>query len=514
MTEDRRMQRFLLAALCIFYMAARLWRLTDTCLWFDEIFSVHAAEHNWNSLLWFVARDLIHPPLFYVVLKLWIAIGGESMFWLRLLPVGFSVLAVLPFVLFCRELKLKFSTIAFAFFLLAFNGSFIRYAQSVRMYSMLTFVSLVSLWLFVRYFNRGKNLIALTFVNVILVYVHYYGWALVGAEIAAILIFQRIKWRGMAVMFGSTFASILPWMWFVWRASQSGSELSQNIKWISRPGFNELGTFAIDLIEPIYFQISNAEPASIYLISIPILLILAASAALYLSGWKEHSSDEKRTVHFLLLFAFLPIAGVFAASWLMPYSIWGTRHLIIIVVPLTLLFSIAVTEIRPAALQIGAIALIAILSASALVLESTRTKQIHFWCAWEGLASDVRASLPENETANIYTFENLVAYHVWFAMRNTPNTSVSVIAGYEDTLTLEMYFLPRGFDDVKTVALNDVNDESLWMLFRTLRVGEHTSVIDGLKSRGYFDCPSTPIKFGQTNIFKIQMVKDEARCVK
>ena len=77
-----------------------------------------------------------------------------------------------------------------------------------------------------------------------------------------------------------------------------------------------------------------------------------------------------------------------------------------------------------------------------------------------------------------------------------------------------MYFLPRGFDDVKTVALNDVNDESLWMLFRTLRVGEHTSVIDGLKSRGDFECPSTPIKFGQTNIFKIQMVKDEARCVK
>jgi 4-amino-4-deoxy-L-arabinose transferase-like glycosyltransferase len=514
MIDDRRTQRFVLSALFIFYVAARLWRLTDTCLWFDEIFSVHAAEHDWSSILWFVARDLIHPPLFYIILKIWTAIGGEGLFWLRLLPVGFASLAIFPFVLFCRELKLKFPAIGFALFLLALNGSFIRYAQSVRMYSMLTFVSLVSLWLFARYFNRGKNLVALIVVNVILVYTHYYGWMLVGAEIGAILIFQRIKWRGMAAMFGSTFALFVPWLWFVWKASQSGSELGQNIKWIARPGFTDIGTFVIDLVEPVFFQLSSVEPASIYTVSIPILLILVISVAVYISGWKNREAEEKRPVYFLLLFVFLPVVAVFAASWVMPYSIWGTRHLIIIVGPLTLLFSIVVTESRPPIVRTTAILLIALFSGYALALESVRPKQIHVWCAWEGLATDVRSSVPQDETANIYTFENLTAYHVWFALRNSPNTSVSVIGGYEDALTLEMYFLPRGFDEVKTVDINDVNDESFWMLFRTQKPGEQSAAMDALRSKGYFECPSTPIKYGSTNIFKFQMVKDEARCVK
>ena len=88
------------AAVLAIYVGTRFWNLTFSCLWFDEIFSVHAAEHNWNSILNFVALDLIHPPLFYLLLKAWIAIGGESLLWLRSFPVVFSIVAIVPFFLF------------------------------------------------------------------------------------------------------------------------------------------------------------------------------------------------------------------------------------------------------------------------------------------------------------------------------------------------------------------------------------------------------------------------------
>src|SRR5687768_18280736 len=117
MPEGRRTVTLLILALCLIYVAARLWRLTDSCLWFDEIFSIHAAEHDWNSLFWFVAQDLIHPPLFYSFLKIWIAIGGESLLWLRMLPVLFACLSLIPFFLLCRELKQEFRAIALALFL-------------------------------------------------------------------------------------------------------------------------------------------------------------------------------------------------------------------------------------------------------------------------------------------------------------------------------------------------------------------------------------------------------------
>src|SRR5215204_4008262 len=161
-------RRLIVGAICVVYIAARIWRLTDSCLWFDEIFSVHAAEHDWSSLYSFVAKDLIHPPLFYILLKLWMWTGGEGVYWLRLLPVLFSILAIIPFIYLCRELKLPTSVMILALGLFAVNGALIKYTQTLRMYSMLMCLALLSMWLFARYFNRGKSFVPLLIANLLL----------------------------------------------------------------------------------------------------------------------------------------------------------------------------------------------------------------------------------------------------------------------------------------------------------------------------------------------------------
>src|SRR6266852_1795084 len=94
-----------LALVVALFVAARLWHLTTSCLWFDEIFSVHAARHGWTDMLRFVAADIIHPPLFYALLKVWIALGGESLLWLRLFPALTSIATMFPFLLLCREFR-------------------------------------------------------------------------------------------------------------------------------------------------------------------------------------------------------------------------------------------------------------------------------------------------------------------------------------------------------------------------------------------------------------------------
>src|SRR5215207_158297 len=175
--------RFRLALLVLvvaLYAAARLWRLDAACLWFDELFGVHAARHTWGGMLRFVAADLIHPPLFYALLKLWVAAGGESLLWLRLFPALTSFAAIVPFLLLARELRLRAEEATLALLLLAANGYLIKYAQEVRMYSLLLLLSLSSLWLFVKFLNaRGKTratLLALFAVNLLLIYTHYFGW--------------------------------------------------------------------------------------------------------------------------------------------------------------------------------------------------------------------------------------------------------------------------------------------------------------------------------------------------
>ncbi|MEO6050761.1 MAG: hypothetical protein ABIP78_05440, partial [Pyrinomonadaceae bacterium] len=145
----------LTCALVVAYIALRIPGIADTCLWFDEIFSVHAAEQPLSWLFSFVALDLIHPPLSYLLLKLWIGVGGEYLFWVRALPVLVSVIAIFPFISLCRELKLPFWTRTLALFFFVINGSLIKYSQEVRMYSLLMCLSLFSMWLFVRYFIKG-----------------------------------------------------------------------------------------------------------------------------------------------------------------------------------------------------------------------------------------------------------------------------------------------------------------------------------------------------------------------
>src|SRR5215213_11432893 len=158
---------FILPTLLVgLYVAARVWRLTATCLWFDELFSVHAARHTWGGLWRFVAADLIHPPLFYALLKLWTAAGGESLPWLRLFPVVAAVAALVPLLLLARELKLGTAATNVALLVAAANGYLIKYAQEVRMYGLLLLLTLTSLWLFARLLNhkeRGRGLLFVLF---------------------------------------------------------------------------------------------------------------------------------------------------------------------------------------------------------------------------------------------------------------------------------------------------------------------------------------------------------------
>jgi uncharacterized membrane protein len=506
MLNDRRSITILLCAAAVGYVAARCWRLTDSCLWFDEMFSVHAAEHDWGSIFWFVAQDLIHPPLFYLLLKICIPITGENTFALRLLPAVFACLALVPFYLLCRELKLQKTLIALAILLLAINGTFIKYAQLLRMYTMLMFLSLLSIWLFARFFYRGKNLTVLIIVNALMIYTHYYGWLVVGCEVVAILIFQRFKWRGMAVMVGILSVLFAPWLWFVYQASLSGSELSQNISWIPRPGFAEVGTYIIDLVEPFYFQASSAESASIYVISIPLLLISAAVTAFCLTRFRGLDPEHKQRIYFLSTFVFLPIFVVFIASWILPNSIWGTRHLIIIAGPIVILAAILLTDFDAGWLRTAALTLIILFSGYAFIRQAANPATVYPWCALDGIANDIKSVSGAAET-RVYTFEDLVAYHLWFALRNSSGVEVFTIKGVEGMNEDTSYFLPRGFDCVKRVQLADISDRRAWLVFRTDRPGRETVLLNSLKDAGYSMCPSSPLLFGRTYVNKVEIVK-------
>src|SRR5437867_11901296 len=86
-------ERAMLAAILIAAGLLRLYKITAFSLWFDESVSVGLSAYPWPQLFAHVAQDS-HPPLYFVVLKLWRLLVGDSLFALRSLSLLFEVASV------------------------------------------------------------------------------------------------------------------------------------------------------------------------------------------------------------------------------------------------------------------------------------------------------------------------------------------------------------------------------------------------------------------------------------
>jgi len=73
--------------------ALRTYLLGATNLWWDEAYSVWLARRPLTELLRTTAFD-VHPPLYYVLLRGWMELAGDSEFSLRYLSVAGGVLTV------------------------------------------------------------------------------------------------------------------------------------------------------------------------------------------------------------------------------------------------------------------------------------------------------------------------------------------------------------------------------------------------------------------------------------
>lgn len=498
-----------LCAVTALYVGVRLWHLGDSCLWFDEMYTVQAAELAWNDILGFLALDLVHPPLFYLLLKVWMSIGGDGIVFVRLLSVVFACLAIAPLILFCRELRLGRWATLFVLVLLACNGSLIKYAQEVRMYTMLMFVTLCSFWLFARYINRGKGLIALVVVNVAAVYVHYYAFIIIATEVFAVLVLQRAKLKQIVVAAGIAFAAFLPWMIVVVGTARSG-DLGENIDWIKRPEMKVLINFMLDFVEPFYVQTSSSEPTSIVSVSLPIIVLIVIVIVGYFTA-ANGSERKSDTIRLLFALTLMPIVIVFLASWLLPYSIWGTRHLTVVFAPATMLMVALGTELSSRTLRTILVTTLLLLTGYAGVLALRRDVTNYVWCGWEPLSREIISSRPA-DAPGIYVSENLAAYHIWFAHRHQPGFYVTIVKAPPGEFVDREYFPPRGFDGIRFARAEEINEKDIVLLYRREKPDFTEWLLQHLLERGYQPCPAREVNFGRSTLVRVRMTLNSLGC--
>jgi mannosyltransferase len=192
------MRRFVLALVGVAACATalRLPYLTGRSLWYDEASSWQTASFPLSELMGSVRLN-VHLPLYYVLLKGWMAALGDSVAALRGFSIALGVLTVVAMGLLGRELALASGALdpadesggrRFGIFLaaLAAASPFQVYASiEARMYSLGTALSALGAWLLLLILRRGgRSLLwwAYGASSAALLYVHHYALFTVAAQ--------------------------------------------------------------------------------------------------------------------------------------------------------------------------------------------------------------------------------------------------------------------------------------------------------------------------------------------
>ena len=171
----------LLGLIILLGLGLRGYGLDAHSLWYDEGFSVYLATMDLSEITARTAAD-IQPPLYYYLLHGWIALFGDSEVALRSLSVLFGILTI-P-LMYAVAVKLFRSKLAGLLCALLFAASplHVWYGQEVRMYTLLTFLALLSSYLLLwaiqaeKWWEVAGFWTGYTLTSVAALYTHYFAF--------------------------------------------------------------------------------------------------------------------------------------------------------------------------------------------------------------------------------------------------------------------------------------------------------------------------------------------------
>ena len=196
---------FILAIGGVLALGVVLRFVCQSDLWADEVLSVNIAKLPISQISAALRHDG-SPPLYYLLLHVWMRIFGTGDAAVRALSGLAGVIALVPmwFVgrrIDERRIRLRVApagsrTVAWsALLLLAMSPFAIRYSTEARMYSLVILWVLLGYLAVARAFERPTiaRLVPVSVVTSLLLYTHYWTFSLVGVTGLTMLVYA---WRG------------------------------------------------------------------------------------------------------------------------------------------------------------------------------------------------------------------------------------------------------------------------------------------------------------------------------
>ena len=310
--------------------------------WIDEGVTVGIASHSLLDIPGVLTQDG-SPPVYYMLLHLWMSVVGSGEGATHVLSLLFAVLAVpgglwAGWSLFGRRAGWICAGLA------SLNPFLTIYAQETRMYSLVGTLGIVASAAFVHAFVFGRRRYVGVFAGLLIVMVYTHNWALFFAAASALALVPCLDIaadrRRMAIdaaaAYGATAVAFAPWMpTLISQARHTGAPWSR-----VPPPAELLADLSV---------LPGGEGAA-------IALLLAAGTGMS-AIFSRRGSRERTAVIVILVLA----AGTLALAWLTSQvaPAWTTRYLSVIVGPLLLVAAVGLA--RAGRFGLVGLALVAVL---------------------------------------------------------------------------------------------------------------------------------------------------------
>jgi len=348
----------ILVLIVILGVALRVYDLGGKSLWTDEVASVRDSESTTSMI------EGAQPPLYYFVLYLFRYMGTNEVI-LRLPSVVFGILTI---ALLYKVGKVFFGAKEglIGAFLLSISTLHVYYSQEARMYILLGFLSLLSLFFFYKSIKENKNTFWFVFAlsTILTLYTHYFGVFIIFVEIIFFILmlirngllskkmrastrFGRFGKRTVLMFTLST--TIIFAIYFPFFYSRFGipSPLAE-----PQPSNSLPPPLELPFLVKLFGQLSNGSPFGYSEVALYLFIILfLCGCVIYMNKYKEKSA-------LLLLWIIVPIILFFWVSTI-PFVVKRTpvyaepRYLIFVLPIYLLLISIGITGIIEAIVSRG-----------------------------------------------------------------------------------------------------------------------------------------------------------------
>jgi len=361
-------------------IALRVHSIWAQRLWGDELFNFSLSQGSWLTLLKRAALDMAHPPLFYLLLKLWIYLVGGSMAGLRVLTVALSVAAFAPFVALGRALGLRMYELALACAMMAVNGYLILYSYYLRPYSLLLLLTLCSHVCFVRFLKSRepadrRDLLVMTAVNVLLVYTHYFGWLAFAAQYLWVGSVERGHLRRMTTVAALITLSFLPWVSvIVYTSTQVSYSFFDQVNWEKRPDAHAVLLLLRSFNGGFGFAWLTLAGGLVVLSLVVLAMKNSARAAVMTA--RPDTDTGTRSLALLAWLAVFPIASSLIAAYALKW-VWEPRYLIVSAGPYLLLVAACAHRLPSKYVQRAGVAFLLAWSVTAGVAGGDLAEELH-----------------------------------------------------------------------------------------------------------------------------------------